>query len=141
MNGKQYLDKHNPGVSLQRDFLNVDEEKSLLQTLFQSFSFQSCESIHLETKDKNTKTLVNAFRVTGRPEQSYQVKAPWRYGNDFQKNALDAYPEVLKLVTKVQKTIMNKEEENPELRDITINYRSSSMFMLDPHIDPLDGNH
>ena len=33
MNGKQYLDKHNPGVALQKDFLNVADEKSLLDEL------------------------------------------------------------------------------------------------------------
>lgn len=151
MNGKSYLkEKHNPGVTIVKDFLNKDDETSLLKEtiiLFEKYSFQSCESIHLETKDnnnsKNSKTIVNAHRVTGRPEVSQQKHAPWLYGNSFNKNALDEYPEMLNLVRKVE-LIVSKEDDNkiPELRDITINYRTKSMFVLDPHIDPLDdGGH
>jgi hypothetical protein len=132
-----------------KDFLNIDEENLLLketQDLFEKYSFRSCETIHLETNKQNNKLVVDAHRVTGRPEQSYQIKAPWSYGNEFNEKAIDSYPEILKIATKVKQIMINDESNNekklPELRDITINYRKGAMFMLDPHIDPLDdGGH
>lgn len=146
VNGKPMKDIHNPGVFIENDFIDKDTEQSLLKEtllLSKTFSFEACESLHLVSNDNNTniKRIVKAHRVTGRPEHHDQIKAPWSYGDNFKIGALEKYPEILKIATKIIK-IMKKETDSPELRDITINYRKNSMFMLDPHIDPADdGGH
>ena len=144
VNGKPFKTIHNPGVVLEPDFVTADEEKLLMKEtllLKEKYSF-SASSIHLEAKNSSTKRLVHAHRVTGRPELDHQIKAPWFYGDRFHRSALDSYPAISKLATKIESIMKNDNEVPVELRDITINYRSNAMFMLDPHIDPHDdGRH
>eukprot|EP00877_Chromochloris_zofingiensis_P014807 jgi/Chrzof1/9580/Cz04g08080.t1 len=75
------------------------------------------------------------LRVTGRPEHAAQKAPPWGYGDTFDESKLP--PALQQLANKVRSI---PGLHLGALRDVTINYRHSYFFRLDPHIDPaLDG--
>ncbi|GAX75048.1 hypothetical protein CEUSTIGMA_g2492.t1 [Chlamydomonas eustigma] len=80
---------------------------------------------------------VNMLRVTGRPEAVGQKLPPWGYGDSFDEGKLP--PSLKALVQKVR--AISGLSLGP-LRDVTVNYRHSHFYRLDPHVDPqLDGDH
>jgi len=73
------------------------------------------------------------WRITGRAESaSVQKVPPWSYGATLDTSKLP--PVLARIVERIARL-----ESYPlgPLRDVTINYRTSSVCRLDPHIDPL----
>ena len=107
------------------------------------YAFLPCNSEEVSTQTESY--TISAYRVTGRPESSDQVIAPWGYGDAFNKQQLQLHaPSIHKLVEAVESKYDDSSNEINKLgplRDVTINYRMDGMFKLDPHIDPhLDGS-
>jgi hypothetical protein len=160
MKGLPLIAAYNPGLRIEKKFIysddnnNDNEMAKILGELedLRKISFKSQETLYLNYKDpassssspsssstttQNNKVPVDSFRVTGRPEVSHQIKAPWGYGDDF---LLENVPVTIRRVADRIKSHPSFDLSQSQLRDITINYRSNSMFKLDPHIDPsLDG--
>jgi hypothetical protein len=114
-----------------------------VNNLKKNYAFQACDSqavyINASNQLKN-KTIIEAIRITGRPESKLQNLAPWDYGDNFN---LENVPSIfLKIGKKIEQcNKLNKGIKLSNLRDITINFRANGMFKLDPHIDPpLDGS-
>lgn len=153
MKGEHLIAAHNPGIRIEKYFINSKDHNketilSELETL-RMFAFKSQDTIYLNykdssssssqvsKKDKSPRVPVDSYRVTGRPEATHQIKAPWGYGDEF---LLDNVPEGIRSIAERIKIHSSFDLSNSQLRDITINYRTNSMFKLDPHIDPvLDG--
>lgn len=74
---------------------------------------------------------VNMLRITGRPEHPQQKIPTWGYGDNFNESKLP--PSLSKLVSRVREI---PGVQLGELRDVTVNYRHSYFFRLDPHLDP-----
>ena len=153
MKGMHLIPTHNPGLRIEKQFIDSDDEmKKVLGELesLRKISFKSQDTLYLNYKDAGSSSSptsqqqrnsahvsVDSFRVTGRPEVSHQTKAPWGYGDSFH---LDHVPVTIRSVADRIKSHPSFDLSQSQLRDITINYRTNSMFKLDPHIDPaLDG--
>lgn len=153
MKGAYLLESNrNPGLRVEKQFISSGEEEQILLEFedLRKIAFKSQDTLYLNYKDPNggspmptpkrgskAHVPVDSLRVTGRPEVSHQVKAPWGYGDKF---LLEHVPEAIRRVANRIKEHESFDLSNSALRDITINYRTNSMFKLDPHIDPaLDG--
>lgn len=147
--GAPVLAESNPGIRVVPGFVDTEEASELVECamlLKASHGFVASEAQRVlalgggaQQADLGGLT-VQAERVTGRPELPHQVVAPWKYGGEFQ---LKAVPQpLLQLAEKiVGKNGAFGKLDLSSLRDITINYRQSSTFLLDPHCDPpSDGN-
>lgn len=81
VNGKKFDEDLNPGVSVVPCFINEDEEKSLLQEILEmksKFSFRACDSQKIMVQGNHEHNImINALRITGRPEADEQIPAPW----------------------------------------------------------------
>lgn len=143
VNGTKFFNYLNPGIRVEANYVNdkeSDEILSCVNELKLEYGFNSSEAQDVIAVEKDIKIPLNlkiqSLRVTGRPETDHQKHAPWGYGDNFK---IENVPEVLlNLVKKVEVNRINFGEVGSQtLRDITINYRSHSMFKLDPHCDPV----
>ena len=150
----------NPGIRVEQSFISDEQVRDLLlevEELKNVYGFKSQDTLYLNSTDINnnienkneTKSnlAVDSYRITGRSESKHQTRAPWKYAEEFE---LDKLPNSLRSIAqKITESSIFKFPDNSKLsnglklplRDITINFRSNSMFRLDPHIDPLlDGS-
>jgi hypothetical protein len=148
MKGNNISANENPGFRIEKSFINDSLESEILNEVetFSTYKFKSQETLYMKSTDvsntsnEDNKYSIDSYRVTGRPEVFHQIHAPWGYGDSFKEQF------VPKAINQLAKNIYNSSYFNlrsnsSSLRDITINYRSNSMFRLDPHIDPpLDGS-
>lgn len=147
VNGTKFFNYLNPGIRVESNYVDEKESDELLacaNELKSKYGFNSSEAQDVIAVEKGIQIPLNlkiqSLRVTGRPETLHQKHAPWGYGDDFK---IENVPEaLLNLVKKVETNRINFGEVGSKtLRDITINYRSHSMFKLDPHCDPVaDGD-
>jgi len=151
INGSKLSDPIASSITLRTDFIQSDDEElrilSEINTLKENYSFKPCNDQQLTALDPNMQIMdsvpsmltVSAIRVTGRPEAPHQIHAPWGYGDNFNLSTLQSTaPLLYSLSNRICESTSNS---LTDLRDITINYRSNRMFLLDPHIDPaLDGS-
>jgi hypothetical protein len=122
------------------NFCSADEEKLLIQEIQHMMMTQGVNQIderlapiyqgqmaHIPNAPQ-----VNMRRVTGRFERQPMGTAQWKYGDQFAPEGLP--PMVRKIAERIQES---KDFKLGPLRDVTMNYRHSSFFRLDPHVDPL----
>eukprot|EP00466_Bigelowiella_natans_P010586 jgi/Bigna1/73614/fgenesh1_pg.25_\ len=133
----------NPGVRATKDIVSGEEEEQLIAEVKDLISKYGCSHIddkqeefyRLQMKHLAKPPPVNMMRVTGRVESEEQRLAPWGYGDGFDETKV---PPMLRM-------LLERVKNHPEFslgspRDITLNYRHSTFFRLDPHLDPeLDG--
>ncbi|KAJ1406324.1 hypothetical protein B484DRAFT_456855 [Ochromonadaceae sp. CCMP2298] len=142
----------NPGVQVFTDLCSEHQEQRLLQeaeSLRTEYSFAACEPMVLSSTGSadgggggGGEHTIEAHRVTGRPEYDYQKPAPWGYGDTFSRTVLESFPGLNQMAQTLEAIVLAESGANTQLRDITINYRQRSMYMLDPHLDPSeDGGH
>mmetsp|Transcript_28784 Transcript_28784/g.63427 ORF Transcript_28784/g.63427 Transcript_28784/m.63427 type:complete len:338 (-) Transcript_28784:496-1509(-) len=133
----------NPGVRVFEDFLSPKERKALLDEigpLKMKYGINLINPVHAAIYKFQMGYLtpspkVNMLRITGRPEAASQSLPPWRYGDHFDEKQL---PPRLRQLTQRIRSIPGL--RLGKLRDVTLNYRHSHFFRLDPHVDPeLDG--
>eukprot|EP00201_Polytomella_parva_P000008 CAMPEP_0175039652 /NCGR_PEP_ID=MMETSP0052_2-20121109/735_1 /TAXON_ID=51329 ORGANISM="Polytomella parva, Strain SAG 63-3" /NCGR_SAMPLE_ID=MMETSP0052_2 /ASSEMBLY_ACC=CAM_ASM_000194 /LENGTH=316 /DNA_ID=CAMNT_0016301593 /DNA_START=28 /DNA_END=978 /DNA_ORIENTATION=+ len=130
--------ENNPGVRLYDDFISPKEREQLLkelQPIKKKYGISLIQAQHAAIYRWQMSFLrnppqVNMTRITGRHEDEKQVVPPWRYGEQLPPN-----------IKKIADRIRAIPGLNlGKLRDVTINYRHSHFFRLDPHLDPsLDG--
>lgn len=138
VDGQNFDETRNPGVTLSNDFISLLEEEDLLKELLgikEKYGFQSSNSQFVHSAcDSSARIKMTADRVTGRSEMNSQMIAPWSYGDNFESNKIPL--KLSELVTKLEMS-HNHIIKSKTIRDITIDYRYSSMFKVDPYIDPL----
>ena len=131
----------NPGVRVFPRFVADEETEAVVacaRDLLERFGrSHALNPRHLRVYNRQMAHLgderppINMLRVTGRYEMDDQPIAPWGHGDDLD---IDLVPAPLRrLVDRAQATpglALGK------LRDVTINYRHSSFFRLDAHVDP-----
>ncbi|CAE8626601.1 unnamed protein product [Polarella glacialis] len=152
MRGQQVPNERNPGLRAEPNFVDESEglaleaECRLLMTQYgYSFAAEAVEILRMSAEGEVCKESQEggqrAFsqRVTGRPEErdgELGKGAPWGYGSRFQVSEVP--PTLQKVIRRVQESRF----EVGAVRDLTINYRTSAFFKIDPHVDPLtDGPH
>ena len=126
VDGRTYEERMNIGFRYEKDIISVDEEASLVDEMNQLkevFGFLACETQSVSSEVIHLK--LEAFRVTGRPESRIQKLAPWGYAETFQRDNLSQ-----NLRNYVERLEHSKKfaVDSKTLRDVTINYRSNSMF-------------
>lgn len=137
----------NPGFHVTDGFISLEDESNILKEteyLKEKYSFAAGAAIKIYAQDMDRQqpdTLnqegieVVPRRVTGRRESEGNT-SPWGYGDHFQFDEVP--PELKKVVVKIQTDYESFFGGPKKLRDITVNYRDHGMFILDPHVDPLD---
>lgn len=142
VDGSKFAHFLNPGIRVEANYVSEEDAAKLVECaniLKMSHGFTSSDAQDVLAVDGNRHVKldfkISSLRVTGRPELPTQNHAPWGYGDTFK---IDSVPEVL---LKIAKKIENDDNfgslQRQSLRDITINYRTHSMFKLDPHCDPV----
>lgn len=135
--------QYNPGVRVYPNFVGPSQSHGLLaelQMIKQTYGINLIQATHAaiyrwQMSYLQNPPIVNMLRVTGRPEHAAQKAPPWGYGDTFDESKLP--PALQQLANKVRSI---PGLHLGALRDVTINYRHSYFFRLDPHIDPaLDG--
>lgn len=141
MDGQLMKPEVNPGLNVMKQFVTTTEEVLILRELdeLKSISFRSQDTLYLKStgsqKSETSNIAVDSYRVTGRPEVLHQTKAPWGYGDHFELHNVPAA--IRNIATKIQSSTQFNVKTS-KLRDITVNYRTKSMFRLDPHVDPAE---
>ena len=141
VDGSKFFDYLNPGIRVESNYVHENDAVEITKCanlLKSDYGFSTSEALDVLAidGDKHTKLdlKIQSLRVTGRPELTTQNRAPWGYGDDFR---IDSVPTViLNIANKIQNDANFGSLKPQTLRDITINYRSHSMFKLDPHCDP-----
>ena len=142
VDGVKFADFLNPGIRVEANYIDEKDAVKLVECanlLKISHGFTSSEAQDVLAVDggKHIKLdyKLSSLRVTGRPELPTQNHAPWGYGDTFK---IDSVPEVLlNIAKKIESDDAFGSLKPHSLRDITINYRTDSMFKLDPHCDPV----
>lgn len=142
VDGTKFLNCLNPGIRVSSNYVDDKEAADLLScanSLKLQYSFSSSEAQDVVAIVDGIHTPIDlkieSLRVTGRPEIPTQNHAPWGYGDHFKIE--DVPGPLLNLAKKIENDRINFGHLKPQsLRDITINYRTHSMFKLDPHCDP-----
>ena len=150
----------NHGIRVEQSFISDEQVRDLLvevDELKKVYGFKSQDTLYLNSTDvnnnveskneKKSNLAVDSYRITGRSESKHQNQAPWKYAEEFELNKV---PNSLRSIAQkiTESSIFRFSDESKlsnglrlPLRDITINFRSNSMFRLDPHVDPLlDGS-
>jgi hypothetical protein len=142
VNGTKFHNYLNPGIRVSSNYVDENEAADLLNcanSLKSQYSFSSSEAQDVVAIENGIQTPIDlkieSLRVTGRPEMLTQNHAPWGYGDDFKMENVPG--PLLNLARKIENDTVNFGQlKQKTLRDITINYRTHSMFKLDPHCDP-----
>eukprot|EP01012_Entosiphon_sulcatum_P011822 TRINITY_DN17318_c0_g1_i1.p2 TRINITY_DN17318_c0_g1~~TRINITY_DN17318_c0_g1_i1.p2 ORF type:complete len:345 (+),score=65.76 TRINITY_DN17318_c0_g1_i1:80-1114(+) len=139
MSGLPLPGQKNPGVRVTVDFCTPEEEQLLIQEAREMVRKygkshadpETAPLYELQMSHIPNAPPVNMMRVTGRPERKDQSIAPWKYGDEFDPSQLP--PTISSMLERVQQS---PDFKLGKPRDVTINYRHSGYFRLDPHTDP-----